>query len=159
MKLLKPPCNDLPINIPSIFLAGSIEMGKAEMWQDHFANAMSDLDIVIYNPRRDDWDSSWVQDISNPCFRDQVEWELIRLESSNVIAMYFDPSTKSPISLLELGLHARTNKLLVCCPSGFWRKGNVDIVCNRYGIPNYESVGELACACKFEMERLCKKTT
>lgn len=49
--------------------------------------------------------------------------------------MYFDPSTKSPISLLELGiLTANPNKLLVCCPEGFWRKGNVDVVCRKYNI-------------------------
>jgi len=49
--------------------------------------------------------------------------------------MYFDPNTKSPISLLELGLHANSGKMIVCCPKGFWRKGNVDIVCERYDVP------------------------
>ena len=48
--------------------------------------------------------------------------------------MYFDPETKSPITLLELGLYARSGKLVVCCPHGFWRRGNVDIVCDRYGV-------------------------
>ena len=57
--------------------------------------------------------------------------------------MYFDPNTKSPISLLELGLFAQSKKLIVCCPEGFWRKGNVDIVCDRYNIPNYDSLEKL----------------
>ena len=48
--------------------------------------------------------------------------------------MYFDPNTKSPVSLLELGLYAHTGKLRVCCPDGFWRKGNVDVICARFGI-------------------------
>ena len=48
--------------------------------------------------------------------------------------MYFDPKTKSPISLLELGLFAKSGKLVVCCPDGFWKKGNVDIVCQRYKV-------------------------
>jgi hypothetical protein len=52
--------------------------------------------------------------------------------------MYFDPNTKSPISLLELGLFAQSKKLIVCCPRGFWRKGNVDITCDRYGIPFFD---------------------
>ena len=26
----------------------------------------------------------------------------------------------------------------MCCPEGFWRKGNVDIVCERFGIPCVE---------------------
>ena len=29
----------------------------------------------------------------------------------------------------------QSGRLIVCCPDGFWRQGNVDIVCVRYGIP------------------------
>lgn len=56
--------------------------------------------------------------------------------------MYFDPNTKSPISLLELGLYATSKKLHVICPEGFWRKGNVDIICKKYDIPLYETINE-----------------
>jgi hypothetical protein len=48
--------------------------------------------------------------------------------------MYFDPRGKAPITLLELGLYARSGKLIVCCPEGFWRRGNVQIVTQRYGV-------------------------
>jgi hypothetical protein len=58
------------------------------------------------------------------------------LEKADKIIMYFDPKTKSPISLLELGLFSRSDKLMVICPDGFWRKGNVDIVCEKYNIKN-----------------------
>ncbi len=58
--------------------------------------------------------------------------------------MYFDPNTKSPISLLELGLYAASDKLTVCCPEGFWRKGNVDIVCERYGVEQVDTIEEFA---------------
>jgi hypothetical protein len=57
--------------------------------------------------------------------------------------MYFSPDTKSPISLLEFGKFAESGKMLVCCPTGFWKKGNVDIVCERYGIPLYEDLNKL----------------
>ena len=127
----------------SIFLAGSIEMGVAENWQVRLEKGLTEEDVVIFNPRRDDWDSSWVQSIENNKFREQVTWELTALEKSNIIAMYFDPTTKSPISLLELGLFARTGKMIVCCPEGFWRKGNVDIVCHRYGVQQVKSIDEL----------------
>lgn len=41
-----------------VFLAGSIEMGQAEQWQERVVHALSDAgDLVILNPRRDDWDS------------------------------------------------------------------------------------------------------
>ena len=127
-----------------IFLAGSIEMGLAEDWQTRVAKHLQNqLDYTLLNPRRDDWDSSWVQSIENPNFYQQVNWELNGLERADTIILYLSPETKSPISLLELGLFAASGKLLVCCPSGFWRKGNVDIVCERHHIPVYEKLDEL----------------
>jgi len=126
-----------------IFLAGSIEMGKAVDWQTKVTEALKNYDVTILNPRRDDWDSSWEQKITNDKFREQVEWELQALEDATEILMYFDPATKSPISLLELGLFAKTGKLIVCCSEGFWRKGNVDIVCKRYGVMQVENLDKL----------------
>jgi len=123
----------------SVFLAGSIEMGKAENWQEEATKTFNLSGWDVLNPRRDDWDSSWTQDFENPQFYQQVNWELNALEHADLIVMYFDPNTKSPISLLELGLFARSNKLKVICPEGFWRKGNVDIVCNYYNIPLFDS--------------------
>jgi hypothetical protein len=142
MKIIKAP-SPLDISGKSVFLAGSIEMGAAENWQERVERTLRDYPVTILNPRRDDWDGSWVQDIKNPRFREQVEWELDALEQSSVIAMYFDPSTKSPISLLELGLFAQSGKLFVCCPDGFWRKGNVQIVCRRYRVPLYQTLDDL----------------
>ena len=57
--------------------------------------------------------------------------------------MYLDPKTKSPISLMELGLQAGSKKLLVVCPDGFWRKGNVEVVCSIYDIPLFNSLDDL----------------
>lgn len=126
--------------LTKIFLAGSIEMDTAEHWQEHVATALQDEDILILNPRRDTWDSSWKQSKENPEFRRQVEWELDALAKSDYIIMYFDPNTKSPISLLETGLYARSGKLLVVCPEGFWRKGNIDIVCEKFGFPQFTTL-------------------
>ena len=79
----------------------------------------------------------------NPNFYQQVMWELTSLEVCDLIVMYFDPKTKSPISLLELGLFARSEKIIVVCPDGFWRKGNVEIVCNFYNIPLYSDINDI----------------
>jgi len=125
-----------------IFLAGSIEMGKAENWQPMMEEALG-ANTLIMNPRRDDWDSSWEQKKENQKFNDQVTWELFHLEKADWIVMYFAPGTISPISLLEFGLHAKSGKLLVCCPEGFQRKGNVDIVCERYKIQQFSSLYEI----------------
>lgn len=140
-----------PNKVPkSVFLAGSIEMGKAIDWQKQMALELNDC--IIYNPRRDDWDSSWIQTIDNPKFFEQVNWELNCLDKADIIALYFVPETMSPISLLELGLYAESGKLVVGCPEGFWRKGNVDIVCDRYGIPNANTLEGLIKIIKWRLE-------
>lgn len=127
---------------PSIFLAGSIDMGAAVDWQTQVSEALKGYDITILNPRRDDWDSSWKEDISNPQFNQQVNWELNALGAVDLIIFYFDPEGKAPITLLELGLHADQN-VIVCCPEGYWKRGNVQIVCERKGIPWAEDIDEL----------------
>lgn len=127
----------------SVFLAGSIDMGQAENWQQRVTDALRSLPVSIFNPRRDDWDSSWVQDISDDRFREQVEWELDHLEKASVICVYFDPEGKAPITLMELGLFANSNKIVVCCPPGYWRRGNVQIVCARYNIPLHDDIEDM----------------
>jgi hypothetical protein len=126
----------------SIFLAGSIEMGKAEDWQTYVGNEFMDFDILIWNPRRESWDSSWEQSIDNPPFKEQVDWELDALDRADFVFFHFEAGTKSPITLLELGLFAQSKKCVVHCPTGFWRKGNVDIICERYDIPQVNSLTE-----------------
>lgn len=133
-----------------LFLAGSIEMGVAENWQQKIVKLINeyslvfnyglDDDLIILNPRRDDWDSSWTQSVDNKQFKNQVEWELYSLDIADKILIYFQSETKSPISLLELGLYANSGKLMVVCGERFWRKGNIDIVCKKYNIPMYNSL-------------------
>lgn len=136
MKVRKPPLGFTPWSHdrPILFAAGSIEMGAAEDWQDRLAHDLRFARGTLLNPRRDDWDSSWVQSIENEQFRRQVDWELDGLRCADVVALYLSPGTVSPISLLELGLYAESKKLVVFCPEGYARKGNVDIVCRRFGV-------------------------
>ena len=135
MRVIKPPAKlDVGAEDRVLFLAGSIEMGKAVDWQAQIARAFADHDGVILNPRRDAWDSSWTQSITDDRFREQVTWELDGLDCADVIAMWFAPETKAPITLLELGLHVRSGRVVVGCPDGFWRKGNIEVVCKRFGV-------------------------
>ncbi len=133
MKVLTAPDDLAQASGFKIFLAGSIEQDTAERWQDRIIEAVKDTDLCLLNPRRKAWDASWKQEASNPQFREQVLWELAGQNMANLIVMYFDPKTKAPITLLELGLFHQKN-LLVLCPEGYWRKGNVDIVCNLHSI-------------------------
>lgn len=132
-----------PQGTPSIFLSGSIEDGPTP-WQTRLSALLVAQPLTILNPHRPDWDASWVQDISDARFRTQVQWELDMMEAADVIAVYLAPGSQAPITLLELGLFARTGKLVVACPEGFWRRGNVQVVCARFGIEMLGSVEQLA---------------
>lgn len=113
-------------------------MGNCVDWQKVVENELKDFNVTILNPRRDNWDSSWKQSIDNPQFKGQVTWELDNLDAATFIFMYFDPQTKAPITLMELGLHARNKNVIVCCPHGFWRRGNIEVVCDRFKIPLFD---------------------
>jgi hypothetical protein len=126
----------------TIFLAGAIDMGQAEDWQTRVTKGLEDLDTLILNPRRDDWDSSWKQEKTDPQFSEQVNWEQDGIEASDLILVVFTKDSKAPITFLELGMNIKNN-ILVFCPTGFYRKGNVDICCERNGVPVYEDLDEL----------------
>ncbi|KAF2467491.1 uncharacterized protein BDR25DRAFT_374807 [Lindgomyces ingoldianus] len=160
---IQPPARLNVRPLRSVFLAGNINMGTAPPWQREMAEILSDLPIVVYNPRRDQagntFDPTLKQDISNPKFKEQVDWEMDHLDQSDIIAMYFDPDPVklSPITLLELGLHAQDRKLIVCCPQGLGRKCNVQIVCERFGIMLLETREDFEKTVRKEAERLCSR--
>lgn len=145
MPTIYPPSSlEIPKHHKSIFLAGSIDMGNAIDWQQKIIDNFKEISTLhFFNPRRKDWDSSWKQTIENFHFNQQVTWELDALEQADLIVFYFAPTSKAPISLLELGLFARNKNVVVCCPKGYWRKGNVDIVCQRFGVRQVETLEKL----------------
>jgi hypothetical protein len=130
----------------SIFLAGSIENGTAEDWQtalskliDHY---FPDESVMILNPRRKNWNP----DADQKELETQIVWEQERIKQANVVCFYFDPKTKSPISLLELGQclgrdcpEGRLTSVVVYCPEDFFRFTNVDVTCAGYGINVHKS--------------------
>ena len=137
-----------------IFLGGSIEMGVAENWQDKVVKEFqNNNDITFLSPRRDDWDSSWTQDpIPGTKFHEQVQWELIGQERADLNIYYFDSNTKSPITLLELGLFGPNTNTVVRCEPSFYRYGNVKITCDRYNIPLVHTFDELIQYVKEEIQ-------
>lgn len=92
-----------------IFLAGTIDMGKSVDWQkatcDWF-RALPEGRYLLFNPRRDKGLSGEMSD-----FEHQVNWELEHLEKADLIIMNILASSKSPITLLEMGLFMRSGKL------------------------------------------------
>lgn len=126
----------------SIFLAGTIDMGASEDWQKKITEVLADYNIVVYNPRRDDWDASWVQSASSEQFRKQVCWEQRALRDARLRIFVILGNSKSPITLLELGQFI-DEPGIVCCEPDFYRRGNVEIVCNLAGMPLVSSIDEL----------------
>lgn len=127
-----------------MFLAGTIDLGAADDWQQSFIDyldTMSATRITVLNPRRDTWFGTPTLD--NPEFVKQVNWELDALERADVIVMRLLGTSKSPVSLMELGLHARSGKLVVHCDEEFYRSGNVAAVCDRYGVTRVGSYDAL----------------
>lgn len=136
----------------TIFLAGAIDQGKAVDWQKQVARALDGTDILILNPRRDDWDPSWDQTPDNPEFRQQVNWELDAQAAADMVIFVFTKDSKAPITFLEFGLFAPMKDAVVCAEEGFYRQGNLDIVAERYHVPMYhdldEMIGDLQTALK-----------
>jgi Nucleoside 2-deoxyribosyltransferase like len=140
------PPDKVELNTIHLFLAGTIDMGNSLDWQTEVILKLEKLNakkvINVFNPRRKDWDNSWEQKLTNTKFYEQVQWELNGLEETKHVFMFFEGNSKSPVSLLELGLFARTGKMIVCCEDQFWRKGNVEIVCKRFNIPFFSKFDE-----------------
>ena len=115
----------------SIFLAGSIANGTAVNWQDKLSKNLSNLDIVILNPRRKNWNP----DADKTLIRKQITWEQEAIHISNIVIFYFDPSKQSPISLLELGQCLGSGKkVIVYCPPSYFRFDNIEVTCARYNL-------------------------
>ena len=114
-------------------------MGNSSDWQaeaaDFFENSRGSW--ILFNPRQGSWDPNKKGEMDY-----QVNWELEHLEKADFILMNFLPDSKSPITLLELGLFAKSGKLDVVCTEGFYRYDNVRITCAKYGVPVYASLTE-----------------
>lgn len=120
-----------------VFLAGTIDMGNSVDWQAELYEEFAGMEgrYILFNPRQEHWDASRPGEMDY-----QVNWELEHLEEADIIIMNILGSSKSPISLLELGLHARSKKMYVICEKDFYRFDNVRITCSFYNIPFYTSL-------------------
>ena len=134
-------------NSKSVFLAGTIDNGDSLNWQNKTIMELMNLginDIEIYNPRREHWNPN----SSKEEMEYQIKWEQEYLDKADFIAMVLLDDSKSPISLLELGLYAKSNKLIVFCTPDFYRWDNVRLTCKKYNIQLVESTHPLVIANK-----------
>lgn len=121
-------------NSRTVFLAGTIDNGDSFNWQEDIINRCQDLDVIFYNPRRKHWPDNPIPSQ----IESQIRWEQEHLDNADVIIMCLLDDSKSPISLLELGLYAQSGKLIVFCNPEFYRYTNVKLTCQKYNIPLYK---------------------
>jgi len=129
----------------SVFLAGTVDSGKAKNWQKDIIKKINKItskdmeyykNLIILNPRRDDIKhDSWKISLENEAFVEQVRWEQSFLEWSSMIVFNFEPESISAVSLMEFGMYSASGKVFVHCSEQFPRKGYVDYVCAERGIP------------------------
>ena len=146
-----------------IFLAGTIDNGDSEDWQrkvflslywmieplekyygSNYVTPDGKYNVVLYSPRRSDWDSSWGTDK----IEEQIKWEQDKLEKADLIVMCLQDNSKSPISLLELGLYGPEGKLICFCTPDFYRYSNVKLTCEKWNIPLYNTINDVEIASK-----------
>lgn len=116
----------------TVFLAGTIDNGESFNWQEQLMVRCQDLDVTFYSPRRKEWATTREE------IEYQIKWEQEHLDSADIIVMCLLDDSKSPISLLELGLYAQSGRMLVFCNPSFYRYTNVKLTCQKYDIPLYE---------------------
>ncbi|EPE28909.1 hypothetical protein GLAREA_00067 [Glarea lozoyensis ATCC 20868] len=142
---------------PTIFLSGYISHPDA-CWRNHLTTALSHLPITILNPLRRDWDSTWKNSPSDPKFVEQTSWELECLERADLVVVNFGSLTSAPISLMEMGFALGMKKrVVVCCPEGYYYRGNVQVMCGRLGYEVFEGFEEFVGAVVRSMEGLVGK--
>jgi len=144
-----------------LYLGGSIDKKYGSPWHRNIISFISsklgrESKLTIYNPKREEWDKDWPAD--SKVIDEQALWELKAMEHADLIFMFFESSCSSSVGMMQLGLNAKEGKLVVVCERHFWKKRDVDVICETYGVPRYDSIavgiGEVR---DFIMEKLKEK--
>ena len=90
----------------SVFLAGGIT--NCPDWQQEVVKGLSDLPIIIFNPRRANFP------INDPnAALEQITWEYNKLNRCDLICYWFAKETVQPIVLFELGRFVHSLKPII----------------------------------------------
>jgi len=121
MKEIKPPSSLTYRSNKSIFLGGGIT--NCPDWQRDMVKMLSVADLILLNPRRDDFDTSDLSMSEN-----QIKWEFDHLRIADSILLWFTCETLCPITLYELGYWAgQDKKIFVGCHPDYARKFDVEM--------------------------------
>lgn len=129
----------------SAFLAGAIDMGAAIDWQAWVIKQLAHRsEMILFNPRRAVPFTPDMQD-------EQIVWELDALELADTIFMWFPKDAKAPISFFESGLYWHSGKLIIGAEIGFYRRRNLEITGNRYGVVVHDNLYAMIAAMRLKM--------
>lgn len=119
-----------------VYLAGAIDMGAAVDWQAQVIAALADIpDLVLFNPRRAQFTPGMETE--------QILWELDAFDTVNLILLWFPKDAKAPISFFEAGLFMDSGKMIIGAQRGFYRRRNLELTCQRHGVPLYHALGDM----------------
>jgi hypothetical protein len=110
---------------------------ESTSWRDTIIKGSS-KNTIFFDPTREDHD-----ELGNKEMVCHIQWELEALEIVDMIILNFLPEAKSPISLVELGLYMKSNKLIVVCPKEFYQYHYVSTICAKYNTPIYHNLQEI----------------
>jgi nucleoside 2-deoxyribosyltransferase-like protein len=91
----------------SIFLAGGI-IGCGD-WQTEMADRLSDTDLVVLNPKRNNFPSPEADPYATTV---QIKWEFDHLRKADMILFWFPKEGQCMTSLFELGAWSKSDKPL-----------------------------------------------
>lgn len=147
-----------------VFFGGTIDNGDSEDWQKNLYAKLvirdisrniplngegykyDELNITVFSPRRETWNENPTkEDLEN-----QIKWEQDKLDEADLIIMYLAENSKSPISLLELGLYGPQGKVIVYCTDKFYRYTNVKMTCERYLIEFHDTLDHYSISSRIE---------
>ncbi|SEC82566.1 Nucleoside 2-deoxyribosyltransferase like [Tenacibaculum sp. MAR_2009_124] len=109
-----------------VFLAGSLSIDKIDNWRNTLVNSYS-TNFDFIDPTNDNYVL-----LNTSQMEKHINWELEGLELSDIIFMNLLPESKSPISMVELGLYAKSNKLIICCPEIFYQYRYIKTIAKKY---------------------------
>ncbi|GAB1856239.1 hypothetical protein MHTCC0001_10740 [Flavobacteriaceae bacterium MHTCC 0001] len=117
-----------------VFLAGSIDLKLKGDWRSELINIVGDK-VHFIDPTISNHDE--LDDIQ---MKKHINWELDALNLADKVFLNLLPDSKSPISLIELGMYVRTSKLIVVCPEAFYQSRYIKTLCEKYNVPLFDSL-------------------
>jgi hypothetical protein len=121
MTYIEAPNEYEPADLQSVFLAGGIT--GCDGWQWRLAEMLSDLDLVVLNPRRKHFP------MDDPSAAEaQIRWEFRHLRRATARLFWFPSQTLCPIALYELGAWSMApGPLFVGVDPAYARRQDVEI--------------------------------